>query len=40
MSKSIQKEYDQDFYAWTIHNAKLLRAGKLSENQESAHTIK
>ncbi|TAK73309.1 MAG: DUF29 domain-containing protein [Gammaproteobacteria bacterium] len=28
---SIQKEYETDFYAWTIRNAKLLRAGKLSE---------
>src|SRR5262245_7533678 len=31
MTKNIHKEYEQDFYAWTIHNAKLLREGKLSE---------
>jgi vacuolar-type H+-ATPase subunit C/Vma6 len=31
MTKSIQKEYEKDFYAWSIHNAKLLREGKLSE---------
>ncbi len=30
-NKNIQKEYEKDFYAWTIQNAKLLRAGKLSE---------
>ncbi|HLB43263.1 MAG TPA: DUF29 domain-containing protein [Gammaproteobacteria bacterium] len=26
-----KKEYDRDFYAWAIHNAQLLRQGKLSE---------
>jgi hypothetical protein len=31
MAKSIQKEYENDFYAWTNHNARLLREGKLSE---------
>jgi hypothetical protein len=31
MTKSIQKEYEKDFYAWSIHNAKLLRERKLSE---------
>lgn len=31
MTKHIQKEYETDFYAWTIHNSKLLREGKLSE---------
>jgi hypothetical protein len=31
MAKNIQKEYEEDFYAWTVHNAKLLREGKLSE---------
>jgi hypothetical protein len=31
MTKSIQKEYEKDFYVWTTHNAKLLREGKLSE---------
>jgi hypothetical protein len=31
MTKNIHKEYEKDFYAWTIHNAKLLREGKLSE---------
>lgn len=25
------KEYEKDFYAWTTHNAKLLREGKFSE---------
>ncbi|MBS0349806.1 MAG: DUF29 family protein [Proteobacteria bacterium] len=30
--RSSQKnEYDQDFYAWSLHNAALIRAGKLSE---------
>ena len=24
-------EYEQDFYAWAMHNAQLLHAGKLSE---------
>src|SRR5271155_4858757 len=24
-------EYDKDFYAWSLHNAALLREGKLSE---------
>lgn len=31
MAKNIQKEYEKDFYAWAIHNAQLLREGKLSE---------
>jgi len=31
MPKSITKEYEKDFYAWTTHNAKLLRQGKFSE---------
>jgi len=32
MSKSIHHQaYEKDFYAWTIHNAQLLREGKLSE---------
>jgi hypothetical protein len=31
MTKNTQKEYEKDFYAWTVHNAKLLREGKLSE---------
>lgn len=33
MVKRIQKEqeYEKDFYAWTIHNAQLLRKRKLSE---------
>ena len=31
MAKNIHKEYDKDFYAWTVHNAQLLRAGKLVE---------
>ena len=26
-----EQEYNQDFYAWAIHNAQLLREGKLSE---------
>ncbi len=29
--KSQQNEYDEDFYAWSLHNAALIRAGKLSE---------
>lgn len=28
---NISQQYDQDFYAWTKHNAKLIRQGKLSE---------
>ena len=31
VTTKIQEEYNQDFYAWTIHNAQLLREGKLSE---------
>ena len=31
MTKNIHEEYERDFYAWTIHNSKLLREGKLSE---------
>jgi hypothetical protein len=31
MGKSIQAGYEEDFYAWTAHNAKLLKEGKLSE---------
>lgn len=26
-----EKEYEKDFYAWAIHNAQLLREGKLSK---------
>ena len=31
MPKRITQEYEKDFYAWTAHNAKLLREGRLSE---------
>jgi len=31
MVKRTQQEYEKDFYAWTIHNAQLLRKRKLSE---------
>ncbi|HLB41270.1 MAG TPA: DUF29 domain-containing protein [Gammaproteobacteria bacterium] len=31
VAKSIPNEYEKDFYAWAVHNAKLLRTGKLSE---------
>lgn len=31
MTKRIQQEYEKDFYAWALHNAQLLRKGKLSE---------
>jgi hypothetical protein len=31
MSNTSTETYDQDFYAWAIKNAKLLREGKLSE---------
>lgn len=31
MTKNIHKDYEKDFYAWTLHNAKLLREGKFSE---------
>ena len=29
--KAQQSEYDRDFYAWSLHNAALIREGKLSE---------
>lgn len=29
--KPQQSEYDKDFYAWSLHNAALIREGKLSE---------
>jgi Domain of unknown function DUF29 len=29
--KSQPSEYDKDFYAWSLHNAALIREGKLSE---------
>jgi hypothetical protein len=31
MAKKPQQHYERDFYAWTIHNAELLRKRKLSE---------
>ena len=31
MATKREQEYNQDFYAWAIHNAQLLRDGKLSE---------
>lgn len=31
MNANAQREYDKDFYSWTIHSAQLLRQGKLSE---------
>lgn len=31
MTKRTQQSYEQDFYAWAIHNSKLLREGKLSQ---------
>lgn len=31
MTKNSAIQYEKDFYAWSLHNAKLLRAGKLSE---------
>ena len=31
MNAKLHKEYEKDFYAWTMHNAQLLRQGKLSE---------
>ena len=31
MAAKIQQEYNQDFYAWILHNVALLRAGKLSD---------
>lgn len=31
MSAKAQYEYNQDFYAWALHNAELIRQGKLSE---------
>jgi hypothetical protein len=31
MAAKNRQEYEKDFYAWALHNAKLLRAGRLSE---------
>lgn len=31
MSAKLKDEYEKDFYAWTLHNAELMRQGKLSE---------
>ena len=31
MSEKSMPNYDQDFYAWTMHNAQLLREGRLNE---------
>jgi hypothetical protein len=31
MSEKSVPDYDQDFYAWTLHNAQLLRNGRLNE---------
>jgi hypothetical protein len=31
MGAKLKDEYEKDFYAWTLHNAELMRAGKLSE---------
>jgi hypothetical protein len=31
MSSKLGQEYDKDFYAWALHNAELIRQGKLSE---------
>src|SRR3990167_3765622 len=31
MSAKLKNEYETDFYAWTLHNAKLVRQRKLSE---------
>jgi hypothetical protein len=31
MATKRKNEYEKDFYAWAIHNAQLLREGKLSE---------
>ena len=31
MKANIEQEYEHDFYAWALHNAELIRQGKLSE---------
>lgn len=31
MNAKVQHEYSKDFYAWALHNAELIRRGKLSE---------
>lgn len=31
MGAKLKDEYEKDFYAWTLHNAELMRQGKLSE---------
>jgi hypothetical protein len=31
MSTNTQYDYNQDFYAWAIHNAELIRQGKFSQ---------
>lgn len=30
-AKPLKNKYEKDFYAWTMHNAKLIRQGKFSE---------
>jgi hypothetical protein len=31
MGMNTQREYERDFYSWTLHSAQLLREGKFSE---------
>jgi hypothetical protein len=31
MRTALQQEYDSDFYSWALHNAELLREGRLSD---------
>lgn len=31
MNAKVQHEYNQDFYAWALHSAELIREGKFSE---------
>lgn len=31
MSRKLHEEYDKDFYAWTMHNAELIRKKRFSE---------
>ena len=30
-STHVKREYERDFYSWTLHSAQLLRDGKFSE---------
>jgi hypothetical protein len=37
MAAKIRQEYEKDFYSWTVHNAKLLREGKLKAGHSQSN---